>query len=158
MLVRLEGQQICGLTIKWDYQGRKVHLLMPGFIRKTLTRFQHPPPAKRQDEPYPHVKPNYGAKKQYAQEDDNSPALNKALNKFVQEFCGVFLFLTWAVNGGLLPPSARLLLNRQTQRKKQLGCVSNFWILWLHRKKQYSPITQATWSLQSSAMRCTSPN
>ena len=29
-------------------------------------------------QPYPHVKPNYGVKKQYLQEDDDSPALNKA--------------------------------------------------------------------------------
>ncbi len=38
-----------------------------------------PPPAKQQDQLYPHVKPNYGAKKQYSQEDDDSPTLNKAI-------------------------------------------------------------------------------
>jgi hypothetical protein len=58
-----KGERYCGLTIKWDYAGRKVHLSMPGYVRKALTRFQHPHPAKRQDQPYPHVKPNYGAKK-----------------------------------------------------------------------------------------------
>ncbi len=45
---------IAGLTIKWDYARQKVHLSMPGYVRKALTRFQHTPPAKRQDQPYPH--------------------------------------------------------------------------------------------------------
>ena len=76
---------------------------MPGYVRKALTRFQHPPPAKRQDQPYPHVKPNYGVKKQYSQENDGSPALNKAGKKIIQEVCGVFLFLTRAVDGGTTP-------------------------------------------------------
>jgi len=59
-----------------------------------------PPPAKRQDQPYPHVKPDYGAKKQYSQEEDDSPALSKAGEKIIQEVCGVFLFLERAVDGG----------------------------------------------------------
>jgi hypothetical protein len=25
-----KGEQYCGLTIKWDYKGKKVHVLMPG--------------------------------------------------------------------------------------------------------------------------------
>jgi hypothetical protein len=38
-----EGERYCGLTIKWDYAGQKVHLSMPGYVHKALTRFQHPP-------------------------------------------------------------------------------------------------------------------
>jgi len=41
-----EGERYCGLTIKWDYPGRKVHLSMPGYVTKALTRFQHPPQQK----------------------------------------------------------------------------------------------------------------
>ena len=44
-----KGERYCSLTIKWDYTGRKVHLSMPGYVQKALTRFQHPPPAKQQD-------------------------------------------------------------------------------------------------------------
>jgi hypothetical protein len=39
-----DGEQYCGLTIKWDYNGRKVHLLMPTYVQKALKCFQHPPP------------------------------------------------------------------------------------------------------------------
>ena len=32
-----EGERYCGITIKWDYEGRKVHLAMPGYLPKALT-------------------------------------------------------------------------------------------------------------------------
>ncbi len=41
-----KGERYCRLAIKWDYKGRKVHILMQGYVRKALTRFQHPPPNK----------------------------------------------------------------------------------------------------------------
>jgi hypothetical protein len=44
-----KGEQYCGLTIKWDYKGKKVHFSMPRYVTKALTRFQHPPPIKIQD-------------------------------------------------------------------------------------------------------------
>ena len=46
-----EGERYCGLTLKWDYAGRKVHLTMPNYVAKALMRFQHPPPSKPQDHP-----------------------------------------------------------------------------------------------------------
>jgi hypothetical protein len=121
-----EGERYCGLTIKWDYAGRKVHLSMPGYVRKALIRFQHPPPAKRQDQPYPHVKPNYGAKKQYSQEDDDSPALSKAGKKFIQEVCGVFLFLARAVDGGLLPALSSLASQQANPTERTMELCKSF--------------------------------
>ena len=32
-----ERKSYCGITIKWDYEGRKVHLAMPGYIPKAPT-------------------------------------------------------------------------------------------------------------------------
>jgi hypothetical protein len=103
MLMQLGWRKILCLTIKWDYNSQKVHLSMPNYVNKALARFQHTLPQKQQDQPYLHVKPTYGAKKQYSQVEDNSPALNKARKKFIQEVCGVFLYLAQAVDGGLLP-------------------------------------------------------
>jgi len=87
-----KGEQYCGLTLKWDYEGKKVHVLMPVYVTKALTRFQHPPPVKSQDQPYPHAKPNYGAKTQHAMAEDTTPPLNKAGKKFIQEVCRLFPF------------------------------------------------------------------
>jgi hypothetical protein len=101
-------EQYCGLTLKWDYKGKKVHVSMPGSVAKTLTCFQHSPPVKSQDQPYPHAKPNYGAKTQHATAEDTTPPLNKAGKKFIQEVCGVFLFLARGVDGSLLPALSAL--------------------------------------------------
>jgi hypothetical protein len=103
-----EGERYCGLTIKWDYVGRKVHLSMPKYIQKALQRFQHPPPKKPQNQPHPSVKKTYGAKVQYANPPDEAPALDKAGKKFIQEVTGVFLFLARAVDGTMLTPLSAL--------------------------------------------------
>ncbi len=121
-----KGEQYCGLTIKWDYKGWKVHILMPGYVHMALTRSQHPPPTKRQDQPYPHVKPNYGAHTQYAQGEDVSPALDKAGKKFIQEVCGVFLFLARAVDGGLLPAFSSLSSQQANPTEKTMELCKNF--------------------------------
>ncbi len=39
-----DGERYYGLTIKWDYEGQKVHLSMLTYVKKALQRFQHPPP------------------------------------------------------------------------------------------------------------------
>ncbi len=96
---------------------------MPGYVRKALTRFQHPPPTKKQDQPYPHVKPNYGAHTQYAQGEDVSPALDKAGKKFIQEVCGVFLFLARAVDGGAAPGSQLTCFPTGKPDRKNNGIV-----------------------------------
>ena len=103
-----DGERYCGLTIKWDYVGRKVHLSMPTYIQKALQRFQHPPPMKPQNQPHPSVKKTYGAKVQYSNPPDEAPALDKAGKRFIQEVTGVFLFLARAVDGTMLTPLSAL--------------------------------------------------
>ena len=44
-----EGERYCGLTIKWDHPGKKVHISMPLYLENALKRFQHPPPIVLQD-------------------------------------------------------------------------------------------------------------
>jgi hypothetical protein len=121
-----EGERYCGLTIKWDYTGRKVHLSMPGYVKKALARFKHPPPTKPQHQPYPHVKPNYGAKTQYAKEADTSTPLDKAGKKFIQEVCVVFLFLARGVDGGLLPPLSALASQQANTTEETMKLTKQF--------------------------------
>jgi hypothetical protein len=125
-LCNWDGKQYCGLTIKWDHNGQKVHLLMPNYVNKSLARFQHTPPHKRQDQPYPHIKPTYGAKKQYSQVEDDSPTLNKAGKKFIQEVCGVFLYLAWAVDRGLLPTLSSLASQEANPTEKTMELCKQF--------------------------------
>ncbi len=61
-----EGERYCGLTIKWDYASKKVHLLMPLYVEKALKQFQHTPPIVLQDPLHQHIKKKNGAKVQHA--------------------------------------------------------------------------------------------
>ena len=31
-----EGKTYCGLTLEWDYEARKVHVSMPGYVQDAL--------------------------------------------------------------------------------------------------------------------------
>jgi hypothetical protein len=72
-LLKEEGEQYCGLTIKWDYPGKKVHLSMPLYAKNGLKQFQHPPLIVLQDQPHPHIHKTYGAKVQQAKANNNPP-------------------------------------------------------------------------------------
>ncbi len=124
--MRLERGAILRTHYQMGLRRPKVHLSMPGYVRKALTCFQHPHPAKQQDQPYPHVKPNYGAKKQYSQEDDDSPVLSKAGEKSIQEVCGVFLFLARVVNGGLLPALSSLTSQQANPTERTMELCKQF--------------------------------
>ena len=92
------GKQYIGLTIDWDYEKQEVHISMPGYIEDTLTRFKHSRLQTPQDQPHPHVPPNYGAARQYAEQQENFPLLDKAGKKFFQEVCDTLLYYVQAVD------------------------------------------------------------
>ena len=94
------GEKYIRLTIKWDYKGQKVHISMPNYVANALQSFHHWSTTKLEHHPYTHVKPTYGARMtQYAKVED---VFDKAGKKFIQEVCGVFLYLAQAISGGLL--------------------------------------------------------
>jgi len=97
-----EGTRYCGLTIAWDYDKHTCDISMPGYIERALTRFEHPTPTRPQHSPHAWQKPQYGAKKQYAIPDDESPPLSPAERTRVQEVLGTLLFYARAVDGTLL--------------------------------------------------------
>ena len=93
-----KGEKYIGLTLDWDYDRREVHLSMPGYVGKARKEFGHEMPTRRQDLPYPHTAPKYGAKVQYATPLDESPLLDKDGKKFIQKVNGKFLYLGRAVD------------------------------------------------------------
>jgi hypothetical protein len=96
------GSKYIGLTIDWDYENRKVHLSMPGYVEKSLERFNHDTPSKPQHLPFPHTPPQYGAKLQYAKEDDAAPTLGAEDKKFIQQVTGTLLYYARAVDSTIL--------------------------------------------------------
>ena len=75
---------------------------MPGYIEDALTGFKHGRPRTPQDQPHPHVPPNYGATRQYAEQQENSPLLDKAVKKSFQEVCVTLLYYAQAVDCTML--------------------------------------------------------
>jgi hypothetical protein len=89
-----DGNQYLGMTMDWDYNGHKVHVSMLNYVPKALTRFQHRAPKKPQHQPYPHIRPNYGAKAQYTEDTDTSALLPNKDKKFINEVISTFLYYT----------------------------------------------------------------
>jgi hypothetical protein len=50
---------------------------MPGYIKKTLARFNHKAPKKPQHQPHEHTIPVFGATLQYAKQEDVTEQLPK---------------------------------------------------------------------------------
>jgi hypothetical protein len=73
-----------------------------------------------------HVKPTYVAKKQYSQVEDNTSTLNKDRKKFIQEVCGVFLYLAQVVNKGLLPVLSSLASQQANSTEKIMELYKQF--------------------------------
>jgi hypothetical protein len=63
---------------------------------------------------------------QYPQGEDDSPALDKVGKKFIQEVCGVFLFLARVINGGLLPALSSLASQQAKPTEKTMKLCKKF--------------------------------
>jgi hypothetical protein len=98
------GTAYCGLTLEWDYKKRTVDLSMPGYIKYTLHKYQHPSPARPEHTPHTWNPPIYGAKTQFVSEITTSPALSdKDVNK-LQQLTGTLLYYARAVDPTLIMP------------------------------------------------------
>ncbi len=95
---------------------------MLNYAPKALTCFQHTPPRIHQHQPYPHVKPTYGAQAQYTEDVDTSLPLNKKGKNYIQEVIGTFLYYPRCVDSTMLPALGSLATQRAnpTQNTKKL--------------------------------------
>ena len=97
------GGLYCGIKLDWDYVNRTCDLSMPGYVEKALQRFEHPTPSKHEAAPHEHTPIQYGAKVQYAPDEDNSKSLDKSGLKRIQEVVGTLLYYARAIDNTMLP-------------------------------------------------------
>ena len=90
------------LTLQWDYAARTCNISMPGYIERTLKRFQHSPARTPEHSPHPWQRPNYGAKPQFAALPDPTPAIDAADNLLILEGLSNLLFYFRAIDSTLL--------------------------------------------------------
>lgn len=105
------GRKYLGSTIIFNRPLHQVSMTMPGYVSKALKRFNHG--GKHAHSPSIHTPPQYGVKVQVPTIDD-SPPLDAAGTKFIQEVVGVFLFYARAIDSTMLP-AVTALSSEQTK-------------------------------------------
>ena len=117
------GKRYLGIYLDWDYKKREVHLSVISYVCDALKHFNHTAPRKPQDQPFSHVKPNYGAKAQYSAEDDRSTPLSKDEKRFIQEVVGTFIYNVRAVNAKMLPALRSIASQQAAPTAQTMKCV-----------------------------------
>lgn len=130
-------KKYCGITLDWDcakqHRDRKVHLSLAGYCKEALTRFWH----EAQwgvDQPHESAIPEYGAKVQYAKDDNKSPYLLPEDKLFIQQVTGRLLYYGWAVDSTMLVALSAIISDqaKSTEEKKRWKKPFNFWTMSRH--------------------------
>jgi hypothetical protein len=98
----LEGNLYCGIALKWNYSKQYVNLAMVKYVMKQLTKYGHVAPLKPQHCPYPPTPIKYSKDNQSPLPIDDSPRLDKAGKKCIQQIVGSFLYYARAVDPTIL--------------------------------------------------------
>jgi hypothetical protein len=99
---------------------------MLDYVPKALMCFQHQAPSKPQHQPYPHIKPNFGAKAKYTEDTDTSALLPKEDKKFIQEVIGTFLYYAQCVNSTMLAALGFIATQQAKPTKNTMKKYNNF--------------------------------
>jgi hypothetical protein len=99
-----DGTVYSGITLDWDYNKRTCDISMPGCIFNVLNKFQHDTPKIPQYTPSRHVTPVYGAKMQYATQDETPPPLSDKQCTTIQKITGSVLFYSREVDPTVIMP------------------------------------------------------
>ena len=98
----MAGDKLAGISIQWDYPGKRCRLSMPGYIDNLLLKFKHPRPTKPRLSPYACIPISYGTKTQLTPEADTSDLLDDKRKLRIQEIVGSLLYYARAVDNKLL--------------------------------------------------------
>ena len=123
---RIGIEENLGLSFDWGYTKRQVHVFMPGYVNTALVQIKHRKPRKSQDQPYQHVIPKYGAKKQYTEIPDSAALLDKYGNKFVHKVTGTFLYYERSVDSTTLVDLNALASEQARPTKNMMEKVMRF--------------------------------
>ena len=101
-----KGCLYSGINLEWNYDPihykRTVRLTMYDYIANLQVNYDHPDPRNPQHSPYKHAPIIYGAKAQYAVEEDNSPSIYADGILRVKYIVGALLFYGRDVDNNIL--------------------------------------------------------
>ena len=110
----MAGNKLAGIAITWDYPNKRCRISMPGYIDNLLIKFKHPLPSKPRFSPHACLPIAYGAKTQFAPDDDASAILPEDRKRRIQEIVGSLLYYARAVDNKLLV-TLSAIASRQAQ-------------------------------------------
>jgi hypothetical protein len=96
------GNLFCGINLQWNYNKGYIDLSIPKYFLKQLTRYAHPAPLKPQHCPYSPNPIKYGKDNQAPTPTGNSPLINDAGKKQIQQVVGSFLYYARAIDPTIL--------------------------------------------------------
>jgi hypothetical protein len=91
------------MSLKWDNKNGTCDISITGCVANVISKFQHDATKHPQHTPSKYIRPVYGAKTQYATQDDTPPITEKqCLN--IQKVTGSVLYYTRALDPTVLMP------------------------------------------------------
>ena len=120
------GSLYCGIKLDWNYEARHVDLSMPAYVRKQLTRYAHPTPKKPQYCPYTPNPITYGSKSNEMAPINDSPPLDDAGKKRIQQVVGSFLYYARAVDPTILMALSDIASQQNKPTEKTMQRVTQF--------------------------------
>ena len=93
---------------------------MPGYVNKTLQKFNHQLPAKLKFAPHKWTEPVYGKQIQSAIETDTNPILQKKDIKYTQAVTGSLLYYGRAIEYPILPALNEIAHQQATPTTKTI--------------------------------------
>ena len=129
----LEGDLYCGIALKWNYTKRYVDLAMVKYVMKQMTKYGHVAPLKPQHCPYSPNPIKYGKDNQAPSPLDDSPLLDAAGKKRVQQIVGSFLYYARAVDPTILMALSEISSQQSAPTENTMKRVNQFLdYMWTH--------------------------
>ena len=112
-------KKFLGYKINWIYDRGYVDISIPDYIKNALKRLSYKVSITPQYSPRKHIEVNWINKgdRQYAQQPDNSPFLDKVETKYIQQVIGVFLYYACALDSTVLPALKQIAVQQAQPTK-----------------------------------------
>jgi hypothetical protein len=123
----------CCINLKWNYAKGYVDLSMPKYVMKQLTRYSHPVPLKPQHYSVAPTPVTYGKNNQAPNPTNDSPLLDDASKKRIQQVVGSFLYYARAVNPTILIALSDITTQQSAPTENTKRRVNQFLdYMWTH--------------------------
>jgi hypothetical protein len=118
-----EGKVYSGINLQWYYKNRTYDISMPGYVANVISKFQHDKLKHPQDTPSRYGIPVYGAKTQYATQDETPPLMAKQCIN-IHKVTGSIFYYARAVDPTVLMP-LNDIATEQTKATEKTQAATN---------------------------------